>query len=82
MFPFYWALQDPKLGRFKTDFLLLGVDGELILLMDSSGEKKCTYYGAFHKHANSEVQKPTDDCVFRRFLNFRVRMSNIITKTK
>ena len=65
MFPFYWALQDPKLGRFKTDFLLLGVDGELILLMDSSGEKKCTYYGAFHKHANSEVQKPTDDCVFR-----------------
>ena len=38
MFPFYWALQDPKLGRFKTDFLLLGVDGELILL-ESSGEK-------------------------------------------
>ena len=23
------------------------------------------YYCAFHKHANSEVQKPTDDCVFR-----------------
>ena len=22
-------------------------------------------YCAFHKHANSEVQKPTDDCVFR-----------------
>ena len=22
-------------------------------------------YSAFHKHANSEVQKPTDDCVFR-----------------
>ena len=42
MFPFYWALQDPKLGRFKTDFLLLGVEGELILL-ESSGEKKCTY---------------------------------------
>ena len=42
MFSFYWALQDPKLGRFKTDFLLLGVEGELILL-ESSGEKKCTY---------------------------------------
>lgn len=39
MFPFYWALQDPKLGRFKTDFLLLGVEGELILLMESSGKK-------------------------------------------
>ena len=23
------------------------------------------YYCAFHKHANSEVQKPTDYCVFR-----------------
>ena len=23
------------------------------------------YYCAFHKHANSQVQKPTDDCVFR-----------------
>ena len=23
------------------------------------------HYCAFHKHANSEVQKPTDDCVFR-----------------
>ena len=23
------------------------------------------YYYAFHKHANSEVQKPTDYCVFR-----------------
>ena len=23
------------------------------------------YYCAFHKHANSEVQKPTDDCIFR-----------------
>ena len=22
------------------------------------------YFYAFHKHANSEVQKPTDDCVF------------------
>ena len=22
-------------------------------------------YCAFHKHANSEVQKPTNDCVFR-----------------
>ena len=22
-------------------------------------------YCAFHKHANSEVQKPTDDCIFR-----------------
>ena len=22
------------------------------------------FYCAFHKHANSEVQKPTDDCVF------------------
>ena len=24
-----------------------------------------TIYGTFHKHANSEVQKPTNDCVFR-----------------
>ena len=23
------------------------------------------FHCAFHKHANSEVQKPTDDCVFR-----------------
>ena len=23
------------------------------------------FYCTFHKHANSEVQKPTDDCVFR-----------------
>ena len=37
MFSFYWALQDPKLGRFKTDFLLLGVEGEL-LLTEPSGE--------------------------------------------
>ena len=43
MFLFYWALQDPKLGRIKTNFRLLGVEGELILLMESSGEKKCTY---------------------------------------
>ena len=33
MFLFYWALQDPKLGRIKTNFRLLGVEGELILLM-------------------------------------------------
>ena len=25
----------------------------------------CMDYSAFHKHANCEVQKPTDDCVFR-----------------
>ena len=23
------------------------------------------YYGTFHKHVNSEVQKPTDDCILR-----------------
>ena len=33
MFLFYWALQDPKLGRIKTNFRPLGVEGELILLM-------------------------------------------------
>ena len=27
--------------------------------------KHTTSYCAFHKDANSEVQKPTDDCVFR-----------------
>ena len=43
MFLFYWALQDPKLGRIKTDSRLLGVEGELILLMESSGKEKCTY---------------------------------------
>ena len=29
------------------------------------GTLVCIHYCAFHKHANSEVQKPTDDCVFR-----------------
>ena len=27
---------------------------------------KQMYYCTFHKHANSEVQKPTDDCAFHR----------------
>ena len=27
--------------------------------------KRSEGYCAFHKHANSEVQKPTDHCVFR-----------------
>ena len=26
---------------------------------------RIVFHRAFHKHANSEVQKPTDDCVFR-----------------
>ena len=32
---------------------------------DNSREIGNTSYCAFHKHANSEFQKPTDDCVFR-----------------
>ena len=31
----------------------------------SSSATKDSHYCAFHKHANSEVQKPTDGCVFR-----------------
>ena len=35
-------------------------------------------YCAFHKHANSEVQKPTDDCVFAavNHLNGPLRKQN------
>ena len=35
-------------------------------------------YCAFHKHANSEVQKPTDDCVFAAInhLNGPLRTQN------
>ena len=32
-------------------------------------------YCAFHKNANSEVQKPTDDCVFRcRRLSYETKL--------
>ena len=37
-----------------------------------------TCYCAFHKHANFEVQKPTDDCVFAavNHLNGTLRKQN------
>ena len=34
------------------------------------------YYCAFHKHANSEVQKPTDVCVFAAVNHLRGVLGN------
>ena len=51
----YCALQDPKLGLFKMDFLLLGVEGELTQLMESS-EKGNKIYQA--KHTTHTVVQP------------------------
>ena len=52
-------------GAFKT----LKKRSNLALAYSRTQNKACgkalLYYCAFHKHANSEVQKPTDDCVFR-----------------
>ena len=46
-------------------------DGVLSFMKDDDSSIKITqvilkshFYCAFHKRANSEVQKPTDDCVF------------------
>ena len=42
------------------------------------GSDELCIYCAFHKHANSEVQKPTDDCVFAavNHLNGPLRKQN------
>ena len=51
-----WVLKE----RVEEESLL---ERELHILDCINLDHKC--YCAFHKHANSEVQKPTDDCVFR-----------------
>ena len=45
--------------RFIIVFVLLNND-----IFETFATRVCVYC-AFHKHANSEVQKPTGDCVFR-----------------
>ena len=43
-------------------------------------------YCTFHKHANSEVQKPTDDCVFHccqsSYLNGPLRKQNFTSRVQ
>ena len=61
---------------YKKDYL-----GKHKLMIAKVELMRCTniyvsFYCAFHKHANSEVQNPTDDCVFRFSLNRPLRKQN------
>ena len=49
----------------KQERVLMFPSGpDLSFFYSNDGIQILLFYCAFHKHANSEVQKPTDDCVF------------------
>ena len=71
---FTWFVQETTFNDFsRTNYIFLRTNITVL----NSPNPSCLFqpmqtrktfsiaYCAFHKHANSEVQKPTDDCVFR-----------------
>ena len=66
----YKSLDNKKLSPFYHLSVVLHESDTsavsfMTLILDNSVATVMRCYRAFHKHANSEVQKPTDDCVFR-----------------
>ena len=53
-------------SRFLSSKIIIDLNKGNLFLKEINGFMlNVTDYCAFHKHANFEVQKPTDDCVFR-----------------